>query len=839
MSIMIEKRNGKLEPLNAEKYHKHLEHAVRGIDGVSISQLEMDASMQIVNGTKSIDIQKALIKTAGDGVYDNYKLDKVAARLLNQDLRKEVYGQYEPKPFLDMLIKNLEDNVYDKDYLLDNYTLEEISEISSVIDYDKDDEFTYGGLKKNCSSYLIKKYDKIRETPQELYLALNLYVFAKYKDKYSAEFRKRWVKLGYEILSSHYVSLPTPIIKQLRTTFRRFISCVLIPFGDTKNTIANAFRTILVVVAGGAGLGLGVSDIRGLDAYIDDGRMKHEGIFPILKAAEKTTKAFTQPDRDGSSTEYFPWFHIEVERLMVLGNAKGTDDVRVRDMDHAIMFEKLFFERYAMNKDVTLFYMNDVNNIVSYMGDYDKFKEMYEEAEARVPDDRKVVVPAKLIFHTFIDERVLTSREYTAFMDNIQEHSSYDVPIKESNLCTEITQPNYPIYDTTNIKRNIVFETESDREMYYKIRKEAYYHQDSDSVKKYQELLRPYYKFYTNDLEAEVDETKPYDYFDISGMVNLSEVGVCIIAGINLGMVPEDKIPLVSEYLVRLEDELIDYMEYDLPEIEKAAKMRRGIGIGFSDIFHLLAKNNVKYNTLEGRQLVHDRVELAAYHMIKTSIQLAKDFGPCMLYTDTKYAKGLLPIDTYAKTVDELVKHNNLNLDWDTIREDLSKYGMRHSTLMANAPFGSSSIPSNATPGIEPPRGLITKKDGLPKIVPEYELYKDNYTLVWSDEFNNLDYFKFIAVVQKHMDQTISVNQYHNLNLYPDKKIPQSLMIEEILLHRYYGGQTLYYLNITSTKDGEDVHDVSGDVDELDNDINEDIVIEDSYDACGSGGCSI
>jgi len=319
-----------------------------------------------------------------------------------------------------------------------------------------------------------------------------------------------------------------------------------------------------------------------------------------------------------------------------------------------------------------------------------------------------------------------------------------------------------------------------------------------------------------------------YDYFDIDGNINLGEVGVCIICGINLGFVPEDELGLVAEYLVRFEDQLIDYMEYDTTFIEKAAKMRRGIGIGFSDVFHLLAKENVKYNTREGRQLVHDRVELAAYHMTKTSIQLAQDFGPCMLYKDTKYADGIFPVDTYAKTVDELVEHDRLKLPWGELKEQAKLYGVRMSTLMANAPFGSSSIRSNSQPGIEPPRSLLAKKDGLPKLVPGYFEYKDNYTTTWSDEFNNIDYFKLTAVVQKFEDQTISLNQYHDLTKYEDGKVPQSLLIEELLVAQYYGNKSLYYYNIISKKD------VTSEEEELSNMIEEDTLI-----ACGSGGCSI
>ena len=304
---------------------------------------------------------------------------------------------------------------------------------------------------------------------------------------------------------------------------------------------------------------------------------------------------------------------------------------------------------------------------------------------------------------------------------------------------------------------------------------------------------------------------------------------MCIIAGINLGHTPIDKLPMACEYLVRLEDEIIDYMDYDLPEIEKAAKMRRGIGIGFSDVFHLLAKNKVKYNTREGRQLLHDRVELCAYHMTLTSINLAKDFGPCQLFTDTKYSKGIMPIDTYRKSVDELVTNDNQGLDWEGLRKLLLKYGMRHSTLMANAPFGSSSIPSNSTPGIEPPRDLVTKKDGLPKIVPELEEYGPYYTTVWSDEFNNIDYFKFIACAQKFVDQMFSTNQYHKLSKYPNNKVPQSLLLEEVLVAQYYGHKSLYYLNVNS-KDKDDTN--------IDKTLNE-ITVEEDEQNCNGGGCKI
>jgi len=830
--IMIEKRDGSYEPLNPEKYHKHLEFALKGFPNLSMSDIEMSARAEIVDKTKSKDIQDVLIRTTANMIYEEPDYDIPAARLLNQDLRKKVYGGYTPIDLASMVERNIENGSYDGEYLEENYTKEELAEIYTFIDYDRDDLFTYGGLKTNVDSYLIKKHSKIMETPQEMYLMINIFAFAKYKDKYDNETRKKWIKIGYDLLSAHKVSLPTPLIKQLRTKFRKFISCVLIHTGDTKYTIANANRSILILVAAGAGIGLNGADIRGLGADIDDGRMKHTGNFQILKGCEKNTKAFTQPDRDGSTTSFYYFFHKEIELFMVLGNAKGTADTRIRDMDHAIVFNDFFFERYANDENITLFYMNDVPDLANYLGDYDEFKKRYEEYERTIPDDKKTVISAKRLLHTFIDERALQAREYAMFADNVTEQGMWRIPIKNSNLCLEITVPSYPIYDVIDIKRNIKFKSEKDENEYYDLRREMYYlTPENDKYKRKLNRMNDLFTFVSNDITAPVDETQPYDYFDLEGNINLSEIGVCILGGINLGHCEVKDLPLASEYLVRLEDELIDYMDYDLSQTEKAAKMRRTIGIGFSDVFHLLAKNKVFYNTKEGRQLLHDRVEICAFYMTKTSIQLAKDFGACILYRDTKYSQGILPIDTYRKSVDELVEHDRLGLPWEELRAELKIWGIRHSTLMANAPFGTSSIPSNSTPGIEPPRGLIAKKSGLPKIVPGYREYGQYYTTVWGDDFNNIDYFKFVAGAQKFMDQAMSLNQYQNLLRYQNNKIKRSLFLEELMTANYYGHKTLYYLNF-KTKDKNDNEE--NEITELPH-----VVVEEEISGCTGGSCHV
>ena len=834
MSVVenIIKNDGRVENYNPEKYHRRTNIAAEGLN-CSASLIEMHAAASIIEGSSSQDIQKALIKAGADLITPEFPDYEIAtARLLNQKIRKDVYGQWEPKPLLEMINNNAKAGYYDGKYLFEHYTEEDINRYQKLLNFERDENFVYSGLAKVEKSYLMKRYGKTQETPQEMFLLIVMFAFAKYKGK----LRDKWVKEGYDILSTFEASLPTPIMIQLRTAFRRFISCNVLAMGDSKETLANAARAIYLMVAGGAGLGVQPGDIRGINAPIDNGRLEHTGYFPIGKSTEKNTKAFVQPSRDGSATNYYPFFHIEIKSFMVLGNNKGTEETRIREMDHAIIFNDLFFERYLKGEDITLFFMNDVEDLTSFMGFPEKFKEKYLEAERTIPAERTVKVKASELLNLFADERFLQSREYCMFADNMQQQGMFKVPVKSSNLCAEITLPTFPIRGIS-LKRNIKFRSDEDMEKYYLLRQEAYFYQINDEkVEYYKEEISKYFEFVNpNDMLAEVDETIYFDYFDLRGKINLSEIAVCILAGINLGYVTNHRLPIVSEFLVRFLEELIDYMDYDLPEVEKAAKMRRTLGIGFSDVFHDLAKNKQFYNTKEGRQYIHDRTELAAYHMIRTSIELAKEKGPCMLYRDSKYSDGIFPRDTAKHTIKELVNvdANPFNLDWDLLKSEAKQHGVRHSTLMANAPFGSSAMVSNSTSGIEPPRKLVNSKKGDVKIVPDYKKYGKYYTTAWGEDFNNVDYFKFVAVVQKSMCQSVSTNQYTNL-IAMGGKVKKSQLIIDILTAYRYGLKTLYYSNIISNnrKDGEDLEDdalLTGE--EIDN--------GDAQSDCASGACKV
>ena len=288
--------------------------------------------------------------------------------------------------------------------------------------------------------------------------------------------------------------------------------------------------------------------------------------------------------------------------------------------------------------------------------------------------------------------------------------------------------------------------------------------------------------------------TKPLNHIDDEN----GEIALCILSAINVGVIKElTDLEELTDLAVRALEEIIDYQRYPIKAAEISTKARRSLGIGYIGLAHYLAKNKVKYEDPEAWKLVHDLTEAFQYYLLKASNGLAKERGACDYFNRTKYSDGILPIDTYKKDVDTIVA-NELNYDWELLRSDIKQFGLRHSTLSAQMPSESSSVVSNATNGIEPPRGYLSvkksKKGPLKQIVPQYQTLKNHYTLLW-DMPSNEGYIKVVAVMQKFFDQAISGNWSYNPTHYPDNEVPMSVMIQD-LLHTYkYGWKTSYYQN--------------------------------------------
>ena len=747
--IKVVKRNGDTTDLNLEKVHKMVEHACKGLAGVSESAVEMNSGLQFFDGITTKDIQEILIRSANDLIsLENPNYQFVAARLLLFGLRKAVYGEHpDHRPILkEHVEKCVDKGVYDKE-ILDRYTDQEWEILNSYIDHDRDYLFTYAGIRQVADKYLVqdRSTGEIYETPQYMYMLIAATLFQD-DDKF---YRLEYIKKYYDAISKHRINIPTPIMAGVRTPIRQFASCVLVDSDDTLDSIFSSDMAIGKYVAQRAGIGINAGRIRGINSKIRGGEVQHTGVVPFLKKFESTVRCCTQNGiRGGSATVHFPIWHQEIEDILVLKNNKGTEDNRVRKLDYSIQLSKLFYERFLRNEEISLFSPHDVPGLYDSFGT-DSFDDLYQNFESDQTIRRSTVNARELILD-LLKERAETGRIYLMNIDHCNSHSSFKDKVTMSNLCQEITLPTTPI--------------------------------------------------------QHIDD-------------NNAEIALCILSAINVGKINKiEEIDELCELAVRGLDALIDYQQYPVKAAQVSTINRRSLGIGYIGLAHYLAKNGAKYDSAKAFDLVHKLTERFQFALLTASNRLAMEKGPCGYFGKTKYADGILPIDTYKKDVDEIVP-NDLSCDWEHLRGRISEYGLRHSTLSAQMPSESSSLVSNATNGIEPPRDYLStkksKKGPLKQIVPSYTTLKNNYTLLW-DMPNNDGYIKIVAVMQKFFAQAISGNWSYNPENYPDNEVPVSVMATDLLTTYKYGWKTSYYQNTyDAKKDGEE----EVNVDNLINDI--------------------
>ena len=728
--INVTKRDGSSQQFDLEKVHRVLEWAVEDISGVSMSEIELKANIQLYDKIRAYDIHELLIKSAAELISDqtpNYQF--VAARLISYKLRKEVYGDYKPWHLEDVIQTNVDKGVYDKS-ILEKYNHDEIDELNDYIKHDRDDTFTYAGMEQFRGKYLVqdRRTKDIYETPQVLYMMVSATLFS----EYPKETRIKYVKDYYDAISQFYISLPTPIMAGVRTPTRQFSSCVLIESGDSLDSINATSTSIVKYISKKAGIGIGAGSIRANGAKVGDGSVVHTGLIPFLKYFQSAVKSCSQGGvRGGAATVYLPVWHYEFEDLVVLKNNKGTEETRVRHMDYAFQFNKLMYERLLSGGNITFFDPNDVPGLYeSFFADQDKFKELYEKYE-RKTSIRKKTLPALEVFQQFLTERKDTGRIYLMNVDHANEHGSFDpevAPIRMSNLCCEIDLPTKPLSN----------------------------------------------------------------YDDTEG-----EISLCTLSAINWGLINEtSEFEKYCDLTVRALDELLDYQGYPIPAAERGTLGRRPLGVGIINLAYFLAKRGLKYDK-SSYKIVDEYAEAWSYYLIKSSANLAVEKGKAIYNNDTKYSKGILPIDTYKESIDTLVARRE-RLPWKALRKQLRETGIRNSTLMALMPAETSAQISNSTNGIEPPRALVSykqSKDGvMAQVVPGYHHLKNKYDLLW-DQKSPEGYLAICGILQKYIDQGISVNTSYNPEHFEDHKVPMSVMIKDLVTAYKYGLKQLYYFN--------------------------------------------
>ena len=735
--ILIEKRDGTKEPLDVNKMHFVVEQACEGLTGVSASQIEMNSHIQFTNGMTSKDIQDILIRSANDLItLENPNYQYAAARLLLWNVYKEVFGQFQPKHFVNVIIQNVKRGVYDRQ-ILENYTKTELKKLNTWIKHDRDLDFTFAGLRQVVDKYLVqdRSTGQVYETPQFMYMMIAATLFA----SYPKETRMSYIKKYYDAISTFQINIPTPVMGGVRTPIKQFASCVLVDVDDTLPSIFSSNSAVGYYIAQRAGIGLNLGRIRGINSKIRGGEVAHTGVVPFLKVFEATVRSCTQNGiRGGSATVHFPVWHQEIEDILVLKNNKGTEDNRVRKLDYSIQISKLFYERVLQDGDITLFSPHDVPDLYDAFGhDNEKFDQLYVKYE----NDRKTPkkkIKAMDLFSDLLKERAETGRIYIMNIDHANSHSSFKDPVRMSNLCQEITLPTVPIQ-----------------------------HVDDDQ----------------------------------------GEIALCILSAVNVGTLKSlDDLENICDLSVRALEQIIDYQGYPVKAAEISTKARRSLGIGYIGLAHYLAKNKVKYADQEAWQLTHDLSEAFQYYLLKASNTLAKERGACEYFHKTKYSDGILPIDTYKKDIDAIIP-NKLKMDWETLRKDIKTHGLRHSTLSAQMPSESSSVVSNATNGIEPPRALLStkksKKGPLKQVVPQYNQLKNYYTLLW-DMPSNEGYINIVSMMQKFFDQAISGNWSYNPLHFENNEVPMSVMIKDLLTTYKLGWKTSYYQNTYDYKGEEE-----------------------------------
>jgi len=432
----VVKRDGRKEELNYEKIHKVLFWATEGLKEVNVSDIEMNAKLKLYDGVSCEEIHKVLIESASDLISeDSPNYQYVAARLLIYYLRKEIFGVAKNLPDIQSHInKMIKKGIYDSE-ISDMYSDDELEIINDFIKHDRDFDLAYAGVRQLVDKYLLqdRSSGKIYETPQYMYMLISMVLF----HKYEGTTRLQYVRKFYNAISTFKINLPTPIMCGVRTPNRQYSSCTLIDIGDNLDSIFHSQMAVGKYTAKRAGIGLNAGRIRAEGSKVRSGEVVHTGVIPFLKTFEAQTKCCTQNGvRGGNSTTHFPFWHLEVENLIVLKNNKGSDNNRVRGMDYSIQLCRLFYKRVQEHAQITLFSPHEVPDLYDAMasGDNDKFEKLYEEYEKK-RSIRKKKIDAIKLFASICKERLETGRIYIMNLDNVNSHSSFTDPVFMSNLC--------------------------------------------------------------------------------------------------------------------------------------------------------------------------------------------------------------------------------------------------------------------------------------------------------------------------------------------------------------------------------------------------------------------
>ena len=739
--MQVLKKNGVSVPYDVSKINSFLELITEGIENVSMSDIIMNSNILLYDGISTSQINSIFIKSAENLITeDTPNYDLVAGRILMSEIRKSAYGDFDPDDLYEIVTRNVLIGRYDPELLI-HYTKEEFDHFDMFIDHDRDLQFSIAGVREWEDKYLVKdkKSNQFFESPQVSYIlmAMSTFMYDQGNEKYS---RSDLVKLRYEHLSLGYVNSPTPQSAGLRTSTRNYSSCVLIEAHDSIDGISAVERVAKKYATLKAGLGIGVQGLRATNQPIRNGEAINTGVLPHAKSIELSATSCSQGGiRKGSCTFNWLGWHLDFEDIVRYKNGAKLDDDSMKHSDHSILINEYLWTRALNNEDIWLFSPEQVPDLYNsfFLGDNAIFEKLYLEA-IDMPGIAKKKIPATEWIFPIVTERFGTGRIYLLMMDNTNKYSPFIpelAPVRMSNLCVEINQHTEPL------------------------------------------------KYVTKEDGSET----------IEGLIAL-----CNLGGINFGLINNIKdLEEICMVTVRAIDNLLDLQYYPFEAARLHNELYRPMGIGITGLAYWLAKNDLTYSNCY--ELLDEWVDFWSYSIIKASMELSREKGACKGFKSTKWSQGILPVDNYAKAVDEIYKPPERD-HWNYIRENIQEYGIRNATLMAIMPSETSAKISGrgTTNGVEPIRDFIVQKGGKSSkgkfVAPELSTLKDKYDLVW-DWTGCTQLIQTYAIIQKYTDQSLSANTYYGKNKFPGGKIPVKTIIKDITLAIKYGLKSLYYNN--------------------------------------------
>ena len=735
--ITVIKRDGSKEPLTIEKWQAQVAKVCKGIADVSQSMIEIKSQPHFYDGITTEEIDEITLRAIVNLIDVEH----------NPDVGHTNYQYVAGKQRLSMLRKDVygayavphlytivKKNVEVGLYtpeLLAWYTEDDWNKMDDMLDHEKDEQYGYAAIEQLIEKYLVKNR-ATKETYETPQVRYMVAAATVFHKEEPNSARMRYIKEYYNAASDGLFTLATPVLAGLGTPTKQFSSCVLIRSDDDLDSIFASGEMMAKYASKRAGIGLEIGRLRPLGSPIRGGEIMHTGMIPFLKKWFGDLRSCSQGGiRNASATVFYPIWHHQFDDLIVLKNNQGTEETRVRHMDYGVVLSAFFWRRFKNKENITFFDPNEVPDL------------------------------------------------YEAFYQNTQRFEELYVKYEKRKDLRTKTMSAEEVFKSGILKER----TDTGRIYLVFI----------DNVQNQGPFDPEYHTIYQSNLCCEILlPTKSFKRLDdVDGRIAL-----CTLGSINWGAFrnPED-MRRACRILQRSLCNILDYQDFLSIQSKLSNDEIQPLGIGVTNLAYWHAKRGLKYGEKDALQDVKSWMEHQAFYLTEATVELAKERGPCLHSSHTRYGKGIFPWELRANGSNELADFTP-ELDWESLREQMKLHGVRNATLMAIAPVESSSVVINSTNGIEMPMSLISVKESkagsFTQVVPEYHKLKNKYQLMWEQK-DCTGYLKTAAVLAAYVDQSISTNTFYNPAHWADRKVPTTLIVKNLMQAQLWGIKTFYY----------------------------------------------